>query len=106
MEENDMNQKEPTQKKAVAIHLGLTGPKPKIEMLSGIGKDLGITADEITHTVQKKRWIYTCVMIAVASILAASSYVVFSKPAFYISISSKDFDAVGQLMYHVVGRLR
>jgi hypothetical protein len=106
MEENAMNKKEHTQKQAGTIHQGLTGTNLKIGTLCGLGKDLGITADEITCTVQKKKWIYTCVMIAVASILAASSYVVFSKPAFYISISSKDFDAVGQMMYHVVGRLR
>jgi hypothetical protein len=90
---------------ATAIPNGLTKTKTITDDLHALGTTLGITRDEINNTLQKK-WVQTSAMILIATIVAAFSFVAFSKPAYYWSISSKDFDTMGQLMYNVFGRLR
>jgi hypothetical protein len=98
-----MEEKENKNFEAGAIPQGLT--KIRIQNLYELGKNVGLTKENIRETLQKKKWIQNCLVIFIALVITTTSYAIFSRPAHYLGISIQDFNTIGQMMYRVFGRI-
>jgi hypothetical protein len=84
---------------ATTIPPGLTRPT-----LYTMGERLGMTKDAVNQTIQRHSRLINSLLIIAVTILGAVSALILATPGRYHSVSTQDFDNLGQAIYQMFGR--
>ncbi len=85
--------------KAGTIQTGLTSPT-----LYTLGEKLGMTKDAVNRTIRRNRRLINSLLILAVTVLGAVSSLILATPGRYHSVSTQDFDNIGQAIYQMFGR--
>jgi hypothetical protein len=80
------------------------GVTPQPQQLNDIGRTTGLSPEDVTLALRRNSRILNGLLIVAVAIIATLSICVLATPGHYFSVSTKDFDTIGQAIYQMFGR--